>query len=168
MKTKTTLSVLLLLSIILGLTSCSSKKERLGTGELSAPNFRLKTADGSTLELADYKGKVIILDFWATWCPPCRREIPGFIRLYERYQDRGLVIIGVSLDQYGWRAVKPFMENYRINYPIVLGNQQVANQYGGIRTIPTTFIIDRNGNIVDRVVGYHSLTYFEKKIKPLL
>ncbi len=168
MKRKSLFTLFLILSIGILLSSCSKKSERLGTGELSAPNFRLKAADGSTLELADYKGKVIILDFWATWCPPCRREIPGFIRLYERYQNRGLIVIGVSLDQYGWRAVKPFIQSYRITYPIVLGNQQVANLYGGIRTIPTTFIIDRNGNVVDRVVGYRPLSYFEQKVKQLL
>ncbi len=159
-----TISLLVAVSIL----SCNKKSDYLGAGELSAPNFRLKAADGSTLELADYKGKVIILDFWATWCPPCRREIPGFVQLYQRYRHRGLVVIGVSLDQYGWRAVKPFIQSYRVSYPVVLGNQRVADLYGGIQTIPTTFIIDRNGNIVDKVVGYHSKSYFEKKIKNLL
>ena len=163
-----TLNLLFLIILTALFSSCSQKEERLGSGDLAAPNFRLEAADGSKLELADYKGKVIILDFWATWCPPCRREIPGFNQLYHRYRDRGLVIIGISLDQYGWKAIRPFIKSYQVDYPIVLGNAQVANLYGGIRTIPTTFIIDRNGIVVDRVVGYRPKSYFEQKIKELL
>lgn len=163
---------LLIVFVIFG---CAKKKKnpalqnQPSATQLSiAPDFSLLNHDGETVQLSSYRGHVIILDFWATWCGPCRQEIPGFVELYNQYRDKGLVIIGVSLDQQGWKAVKPFMQQFRINYPIVLGNNKVVNDYGGIRYIPTTFIIDRNGKIVEKVVGYHPKSYFQSRIQPLL
>lgn len=133
-----------------------------------APNFELQGSDGKTVRLSDFKGKVVILDFWATWCAPCRMEIPGYVDLYKKYNDKGLEIIGVSLDRDGWTPVKPFMDSYKINYPIVMGNMQVVQAYGGINSIPTTFIINRKGEVVERKIGAREIDYFEQILANLL
>ncbi len=133
-----------------------------------APDFLLYDKDGNAVQLSDFSGKVVILDFWATWCGPCRMEIPGFVQLYERYKDEGLEIVGISLDRDGWNAVIPFMEQYGVNYTVVLGDQNVVMRYGGIRSIPTTFVINKNGQVVDRVVGYRPPDYFENEVVQLL
>ncbi|HEY6952062.1 MAG TPA: TlpA disulfide reductase family protein, partial [Bacteroidota bacterium] len=91
-----------------------------------APNFSLKTSEGKTIELSKLKGKTVVVNFWATWCGPCRAEIPGFIDVYEKYKSKGLEIVGISLDQGGWDDVKPFVKKYNISYPVVLGNDKVA------------------------------------------
>lgn len=128
----------------------------------SAPNFTLENQEGETISLDDYRGQVVIVNFWATWCPPCKAEIPGFVDLYEEYKDDGLVIIGVSLDQTGWNEVHPFIEEYEINYPIVVGNQEIAEAYGNIRSIPTTFVLDQDGAIAKKYVGYQPDEVFEE------
>jgi thiol-disulfide isomerase/thioredoxin len=133
-----------------------------------APNFELEGSDGKIVRLSDFQGKVVILDFWATWCGPCKMEIPGYIDLYKKYNDRGLEIIGVSLDRDGWTPVKPFMDSYKINYPIVMGNMQVVQAYGGINSIPTTFIINRKGEVVERKIGARPVEYFEQMLSDLL
>ena len=133
-----------------------------------APNFSLKTYDGKIVELAKLKGTVVVVNFWATWCPPCRAEIPDFIKVYDTYKSKGLEIVGIALDEDGWSKVKPFLEKNKINYPIVLGNAEVVQQYGGIEGIPTTFIVDKKGNIVDHQVGTLTKGILEQKIKSLL
>jgi DsbE subfamily thiol:disulfide oxidoreductase len=114
------------------------------------------------------KGKVVILDFWATWCPPCRAEIPGLIDLRKEHGKQGLAVVGVSLDQDGAPAVKTFMEKLGIHYPVVLADQKVLEACGGIEAIPTTFIIDRKGRIVKEHVGFTEKEEFENEIRPLL
>lgn len=139
-------------------------------GEKSKPaaDFVLEDLDGKSLKLFDFEGKVIILDFWATHCPPCRKEIPDFIKLYDKYRDKGLVIIGISLDRCGVEKVKSFCRENGVNYPVVTGDREVIASYGGIRYIPTTFIIDKNKNIVKKFIGYTSINVFEREIKALL
>jgi len=110
-----------------------------------APNFALTSTDGKTVKLSDFRGKVVVLDFWATWCPPCKAEIPDFIKLYSKYKKDGFQMLGISVDQGGLGAVLPFMKEYGINYPIVLADNDVVSAYGGIRGIPTTFVIDKQG-----------------------
>ena len=133
-----------------------------------APNFSLKSSNGSLVELAKLKGKVVVVNFWATWCGPCRSEIPGFLEVYKQYKPKGLEIVGVSLDRGGWNEVRPFVEKYRITYPVVVGDGDLADAYGGIEAIPTTFLVDRKGNIVNKHLGYLNKAAFEKMVKDLL
>lgn len=132
-----------------------------------APNFSLKTASGTTVELAKLKGSVVVVNFWATWCGPCRKEIPGFIEVYEQYKSKGLEIVGISLDRQGWEVVKPYIEQKKVTYPVVMGDDALTEAYGGISAIPTTFIVDKTGNIVKRHVGYMSKADLEGMIKGL-
>jgi len=133
-----------------------------------APDFTLPKLGGGDFRLSSLSGKVIILDFWATYCPPCRMEIPDFVTLYKKYQNQGLEIVGVALDRDGERVVAPFAEKFHINYTILLGDRAVTKKYGGIRYIPTTFLIDRGGNIVKKYVGFTAKEVFEKEVKKLL
>ncbi|MBI5474677.1 MAG: TlpA family protein disulfide reductase [Ignavibacteriae bacterium] len=133
-----------------------------------APNFKLKTHEGKTVELAKLKGKLVVVNFWATWCPPCRREIPGFLDVYKQYKTKGLEIVGVALDQDGWSVVKPYVDQAKMNYPVVIGDFNLANAYGGVESIPTTFVIDKRGNIIQRHIGYMSKSDFENVVKGLL
>ncbi|MBR9978657.1 MAG: TlpA family protein disulfide reductase [Bacteroidetes bacterium] len=118
-----------------------------------APAFSLKDKEGKTFSPESLKGKIIVLNFWATWCPPCRAEIPAFKNVYEKYKSKGVEILGVSLDHKGWSVITPFVDKYKINYPVVLGGAEIAKAYGNVRSIPTTFIIDRDGNVVGSHVG---------------
>jgi cytochrome c biogenesis protein CcmG/thiol:disulfide interchange protein DsbE len=136
-------------------------------GDDKAPAFSLKSTDDKNISLADYKGKVIIIDFWATWCPPCRKGIPDLIAIQNEYKD-DVVIIGISLDRDTKNDVVPFVKNYGINYPVVFGNEDVANKFGGIQAIPTSFVIDKKGNIVDKHVGLVAKSVYTDKIKSLL
>ncbi|HSA95640.1 MAG TPA: TlpA disulfide reductase family protein [Acidobacteriota bacterium] len=112
-----------------------------------APEFTITDLQGKTLSLADYKGKVLVLNFWATWCPPCRREIPDFIEAYREFRDQGLEIIGVSVDETTAEALLDWTKRTGINYPIALATPEIERAYGPIQSIPTTFIIDRAGRI---------------------
>jgi peroxiredoxin len=156
----------LLLPLVLLCTAPLLHAEPKASGD--APVWELKDVDGKAVKLSDFKGKVVILDFWATWCPPCRKEIPGFVELQEAYKDKGLVVIGVSLDEEGAAVVKPFMTEYKVNYPMVIGDGKTVEAYGGISGIPTTFIIDKEGKIKSVHVGYRPKETFEAEIKALL
>jgi peroxiredoxin len=124
-----------------------------------APEFSIKALDGKNIRLSDYKGKVVIVDFWATTCPPCRMEIPGFVKLYDKYKSKGLVIIGAAAD-YPER-VKKFVKENKMIYPVGFADGQMAEKFGGIMGIPTTFVIDKTGNIVKKYVGYRPESVFE-------
>ncbi|MCX7985056.1 MAG: TlpA family protein disulfide reductase [Bacteroidetes bacterium] len=141
----------------------------IGNAQLKkAPNFQLYDADGKMYELSKLRGKVVVLNFWATWCPPCRAEIPDFISVYSKYKEKGVEFIGIALDKEGWKPVKNFVSRAGINYPIVLGTPQVVQAYGGIEAIPTTFIVDKEGNIAGHRVGLLRGAELEKAIQQLL
>jgi len=136
-----------------------------------APGFTLNSIDGKEISLKDFKGKVVFLNFWATWCPPCRREIPAFIELVDKYKDDGFIVLGVAVDPREFQKVdkvKPFAEQMGINYPIVYDSKGVSQLYGGISSIPTTFVINREGKVVGRIVGSRPKDVFEGIIKDLL
>jgi len=134
-----------------------------------APNFSLKDLNGNKLDLADYKGKVVLLDFWATWCGPCRIEIPGFVELQERYRNRGLAVIGV-LSQDDPSNVPAFYQEFKMNYPVALGDDdgKVAGLYDCCFGLPTTFVIGRDGRIYATHEGAAPESYFQNEVKELL
>lgn len=119
-----------------------------------APGFTLKDLDGNDISLSNLEGKVIFLNFWATWCPPCREEIPGFVEIYDQYKDKGIEIIGISVDKLGTKSLLAFIEKYKMNYPVVLGTQKVIDDYKPGRFIPVTIIIDKKGKIREKHIGF--------------
>lgn len=133
-----------------------------------APDFALKDADGRTVKLSDYRGKVVLLNFWATWCGPCRIEIPWFTEMESAYKDRGFAVIGVSMDEEGWEIVKPYMRRAKMNYRVLVGNDDVARAYGDVGSLPTTFIIDAKGRIASVHVGLVSKDSYTTDVESLL
>jgi thiol-disulfide isomerase/thioredoxin len=131
-------------------------------------NFSVTTLEGNNVSLDDYSGKVLILDLWDTWCPPCKAEIPHFIDLYTRYESKGLEILGVAFGREGEPAVRNFAKDYGVNYANALANQELMNGFGPISSIPTTFVIDQNGGIYKKYIGYKEKSVFENDIKTLL
>jgi cytochrome c biogenesis protein CcmG/thiol:disulfide interchange protein DsbE len=133
-----------------------------------APDFTLKDANGKRLSLADFKGKVLLLNFWATWCGPCKTEIPWFIDFEEKYKAQGFTVLGVSMDEDGWKAINPYVAEQNINYPIVLANEEMNRIYGGIEALPTTLLIGRDGKVAFIHSGLVSRAVYEKEIRQLL
>ena len=137
----------------------------------AAPAWKLKDVNGVEVSSDKFKGKVLIVDFWATWCGPCRTEIPGYVELQKKYGPDGLVVVGMSVDAQGPGVVKTFVEKNRINYQIVMADDAVQAAFGGaegIQAIPTTFIIDREGQIRDRKVGVENTADFERRLAQYL
>jgi cytochrome c biogenesis protein CcmG/thiol:disulfide interchange protein DsbE len=133
-----------------------------------APDFSLRDVDGKVVRLSDFKGKVVLLDFWATWCGPCKIEIPWFTEFERKHKDKGFAVIGVSMDEEGWDVVRPFLAHMNVNYRVVIGNDTTAQAYGGIDALPTTFLIDREGRIAATHVGLTSKNDIENGIEQLL
>jgi len=132
-----------------------------------APAWQLKDVNGNVVSSEQFKGRIVVVDFWATWCGPCKVEIPGYIELTKKYGN-DLAIIGVSVDQGGVGMVKTFAEKNGMNYPVVMFDEAVIAAFGGVEAIPTTFLIDRTGQIRDRKVGAEHTAEYEKKILALL
>jgi peroxiredoxin len=138
-----------------------SEKEKL-------PDFTLKTLAGETINLRSLEAqKVVIVNFWATWCGPCRHEIPDFNDVYSRYRDRGVEILGISVDQSPESEVPPFLKTSPIDYPVLVGSPELTYKYG-VRGLPTTFIIDRDGRITKRIVGMTKAATLEAELEKLL
>jgi cytochrome c biogenesis protein CcmG/thiol:disulfide interchange protein DsbE len=149
-------------------SSVSAASVKPGKERHAAPDFSLKDGDGKVVHLSDYRGKVVLLDFWATWCGPCKVEIPWFVDFQRKHQEKGLVVLGVSMDDEGWEVVKPFVKEMKVNYRVVIGNDQTALLYGGIEALPTTFLIDRDGKIAAVHVGLADRKAIENGIDELL
>jgi len=142
------------------LSSCAKQRP--------TPDFALKDSTGQTVQLSDYHGKVVLLNFWATWCAPCKIEIPWFMEFQREYKDRNFAVLGVSMDEDGWDAVRPYMKDHQFNYRVVVGNDDVGKLFGEIDDLPTTFILDRDGHVVKKHVGLISKGDYQDEITALL
>jgi len=152
---------LLLLPFVMVLFICFTAEtiEVPGDDYPKAPEFTLEDLNGNKISLSDLKGKVIFLNFWATWCPPCEAEIPHFIEVYKEYKDQGMEIIGISVDSAGPKSVIKFAEKYKINYPVVMYTLDIIKGYRPGNAIPVTIIIGPNGKIRHKKVGYTEKKY---------
>ncbi len=133
-----------------------------------APDFQLQTIDGKNMKLSDFRGKAILLNFWATWCGPCKIEMPWFVELQKQYGPEGLQIVGVAMDDSSTEDITKFVKEMGVNYPILLGKESVGQSYGGVGVLPTTFFIDRDGKFVAREFGLQSRSVFVDHIKQAL
>ncbi|MCC6349137.1 MAG: TlpA family protein disulfide reductase [Candidatus Eisenbacteria bacterium] len=125
-----------------------------GAGDNHAPAFSVKSVEGRAVRSSDYRNRPVIVDFWATWCAPCRASMPHLSSMQQRYAKRGLAVIGMSVDETGPAPVRRFARDLGVRFTIAMANDEVLDAYGPIRSIPTTFFINRKGEIVRRVVGY--------------
>ncbi|MGC2333934.1 MAG: TlpA disulfide reductase family protein [Candidatus Acidiferrales bacterium] len=139
------------LSPVVGPAQVSAGMKIVKDGQ-KAPDFTLPGANGTEVRLSSYKGKVVLLNFWATWCYGCRLEIPWLIQFQNKYKDRGFTVIGVSMDDAGWKVVRPFLAEKQMNYPVVVGTDNVSKRYN-IQSLPATFLIGRDGKIAASRVG---------------
>jgi peroxiredoxin len=155
------------IALALLLAGCS-KTSKVDSGRKQAPNFSLKDATGNTVNLADYRGKVVLVNFWATWCGPCEVEIPWFIEFEQKYKDQGFAVLGVSMDDDGWKSVQPFVAKHKINYRVVIGSEVVSQQFGNIESLPTSFVLDRQGRIAANHVGLVEKKEYQDEIVKLL
>lgn len=156
------LSAGLLLMAVLLLAGNSSAAQKM-------PQFSEKNIiDGAVVKSEDFKGKVLVVNFWATWCPPCRKEIPSLIKLQNKNADKGFSVLGISMDEGGKRLVKKFVSKINLNYPVIIGDAKMARGFGGVIGIPVTFLVDREGNLVKRFDGYVSEKVLERELAKML
>lgn len=173
MKLAAGLSVLMLIAACSRTTSASAERAQgqqqtaAGTRK-AAPDFTLQDANGTPVKLTDYKGKVVLLNFWATWCGPCAMEIPWFMEFQQKYKSQGFEVLGVSMDDEGWKVVKPYVSEHRINYRVVLGNDSVSQLYGGVDSLPTSFLIDQQGRVAFVHVGLAGKNEYADEIQNLI
>ncbi|HEX9021245.1 MAG TPA: TlpA disulfide reductase family protein [Nitrospirota bacterium] len=160
MSRKLLIPVIVAMALLFGCTKSSQS-------DSSAPDFSLQDMAGKTVKLSDYKGKVVLLEFWATWCPPCRASVPGIEKLHEAYKDKGLAVLAVSMDEGGWDVVKSFMKEQGITYSVLQGNEEVAGKYE-VRSIPMLLILNKEGRITRRYLGFGNDEELEKDIKAFL
>ena len=135
---------------------------------VKAPQFELRDVNGRTVRLSDYKGKVVLINFWATWCPPCRAEMPDLVRLQREHAKQGLQIIGITYPPERRSRVRRFARSLKVNYPIILGTRQIKARFSSEETLPLTVVINRDGEVNDIISGILLREEFDEKIKPLL
>jgi peroxiredoxin len=133
-----------------------------------APDFSLESLDGATMRLSDFRGKAVLLNFWATWCGPCKIEMPWFVDLQNEYRSQGLQIVGVAMDDASKEDITKFARDMGVNYPILIGKESVGDQYGGVPALPETFLIGRDGKVVDKIIGLKGKAEIEDAIKKAL
>ena len=133
-----------------------------------APDFSLQSLDGKTMRLSDFRGKAVLLNFWATWCSPCKIEMPWFIDLQKEYGSQGLQIVGVAMDDSSKEDIAKFAKDMGVNYPILIGKEAVGDEYGGVPALPESFLIARDGKIVDTIIGLRGKAEIEDAIKKAL
>jgi thiol-disulfide isomerase/thioredoxin len=134
----------------------------------TAPDFSLESLDGPNMRLSDLRGKAVLLNFWATWCGPCKIEMPWFVDLQKQYGPQGLQIVGVAMDDASKQDIAKFAKDMGVNYPILIGKEAVGDQYGGVPALPETFLIGRDGKIVDKIIGLRGKSEIEDSIKKAL
>jgi len=149
-------------------TSAQARAPEPDGAPARAPEWELRDIEGNTVSSEEFEGKVVLIDFWATWCPPCQKMIPEMIKLQEEYRDEGFAIVGISLDEGGPEKVRAFNERLKVNYTTAMGTDEVIRAFGGIFGLPTSFLIDREGRIVRKHVGYTPVSRIEEEIRPLL
>jgi len=167
MKIRFQIAALLCVTVLA--SGCKSRHSATpsATEHSPAPAFSLTDINGQKLDLASYRGKIVLLDFWATWCAPCRTEIPHFIELQNKYGSQGLQIIGISLDDSA-KPVQKFYAEQKMNYPVAVGDDKLADQYGGVLGLPVAFLIDREGRIITQHTGETDAAVFEKEVAEAL
>ncbi|MGB5106752.1 MAG: redoxin domain-containing protein [Candidatus Zixiibacteriota bacterium] len=154
--------------LALMLAACSSSDKPAVSRQGKAPGFALEGMDGKTVDFKQYQGKLVLVDFWATWCPPCRRSIPDLAELHKKYSNRGFEVVGVSLDQTGRESVASFARENAIPYTILMGTQDVATRWDIGSGIPVAILVSRDGSVVEKVVGYKDTHFWEQKIAQYL
>lgn len=133
-----------------------------------APDFTLQSLDGRSVRLSDFRGKAVLLNFWATWCQPCKIEMPWFVDLQKQYGPQGLQVLGVAMDDASPDDISKFAKNMGVNYPILIGKESVGDAYGGVQFLPATFYIARDGKVIDKVFGLKGRGEIEDDIKRAL
>ncbi|MGA7504820.1 MAG: TlpA disulfide reductase family protein [Candidatus Sulfotelmatobacter sp.] len=133
-----------------------------------APDFSLEALNGKTTKLSDFRGKAVLLNFWATWCGPCKIEMPWFVDLQKEYGSQGLQIVGVAMDDASKEDIAKFAKDMGVNYPILIGKEAVGDEYGGVPALPESFLIARDGRIVDRIIGLRGKAEIEDAVKKAL
>jgi peroxiredoxin len=133
-----------------------------------APDFTLQSLDGKTMRLSDFRGKAVLLNFWATWCGPCKIEMPWFVELQNQYAAQGFQIVGVAMDDASKEDISKFAKDMGVNYPILIGKESVGDEYGGVPALPESFLIGRDGKIVDKILGLRGKAEIEDAIKKAL
>ena len=164
---KRILVVAILILVAVGLYLRTHRRSGTALQHSPAADFSLPQLNLQTLRLSDYRGKIVLLDFWATWCDPCREETPHLVELQNKYRDQGLQIIGVSMDD-GPEPVREFYQQFHMNYPVVMGNAEVSERYGGVLGLPIAFVIGRDGRIYARHIGATEVSVLEQEVKKLL
>ena len=133
-----------------------------------APDFSLESLEGKTMRLSDFRGKAVLLNFWATWCGPCKIEMPWFVELQQKYGSQGLQVVGVAMDDASKEDIAKFAKEMGVNYPVLIGKEAVGDSYGGIPALPETFFIGRDGKVVDKILGLRGKAEIEDAIKKAL
>ncbi len=153
-------------ALVMAILFACTNKSAQSSGAV-ASDFTLQDLSGRNVKLSDYKGKVVLLDFWATWCPPCRASVPAIEKIHKAYKGKGLVVLAVSLDEGGWDSVKSFITEYGITYTVLKGTEDVAANYM-VRSIPMLLILDKEGRISKRYLGFGNEEDLENDIKSIL
>lgn len=149
----------------------SSRKAAGGPGDMKgkpAPEFSLQSLEGKTVSLSDFRGKAVLLNFWATWCAPCKIEMPWFAELQKQYGSQGLQVLGVAMDDASPEDISKFAKDVGVDYPILIGKEAVGDAYGGVQFLPATFYIGRDGKVVDKVFGLKGRGEIEDEVKKAL
>ena len=159
------------LMLVFGLNLAHKSKNTVSNVQLKdgiAPDFTLQSLDGKSVRLADFRGKAVLLNFWATWCAPCKIEMPWFVELQKQYGPDGLQVVGVAMDDASPKEIGDFAKEMGVNYPVLIGQESVGDAYGGVQFLPENFYIDRNGKVVDRAFGLKGRGEIEDEIKRII